>query len=101
MHEIRIDIQDGIQRRRLGSVLNHDASAGAHSRAVLRQADRVHIDAFQAHAGGSRRDGLSDVTQGSAALSAPQHLARQVGTIALDGDIDVIFERQRDHVLRR
>ena len=37
----------------------------------------------------------------SAALSAPQHLARQIGAIALDGDIDVIFERQRDYVLRR
>ena len=37
----------------------------------------------------------------AAALRAPHHFARQIGAVALNGDIHVIFKRQRDDVLRR
>ena len=50
---------------------------------------------------GPGHDTLPHVAQQAAALGAPQHFAREQRAIALHFDIDIVLERQRDHVLRR
>jgi hypothetical protein len=44
---------------------------------------------------------LANVSQEAAALSAPHYFTGEIRTVPLDRDIHVVFERQRDHVLRR
>ena len=50
---------------------------------------------------GPARDALTNAAQQSAALGAPQHFAREQRAIALHFDIDIVFERERNHVLSR
>ena len=59
------------------------------------------VYALQADALGSGRDTDADATQGAAGLSTAKHLAGQQRTIALDFNVDVVFDGQRHDVLRR
>ncbi len=61
----------------------------------------VHAHALQTDALRTCGDGCSDAAQSSAALSAPQHLLGEQRTVALHFNVDVVFDRERDHVLRR
>ena len=60
----------------------------------------VDADALQADAFRARRHAQSDASQSSATLGAPQHLLGEQRPITLHFDVDIVFDRQRDHVLR-
>jgi hypothetical protein len=44
---------------------------------------------------------LADVSQRAATLRAPQNFLHQKWTVALNRDVDIVFERERDNVLHR
>ncbi len=94
---------DGIEGRNVRPQLRDDSASRAHAAAAAagRRAVGVDADAAQADAGGAGRHSLPDVSQQAAALGAPQHFAGQQRAIALHFDIDVVLERQRNHILRR
>src|SRR5476649_2619712 len=81
------------------------AGAGCRPRSRVRPAAAhsvaVGADARGADTGWSRRHRRVYRTQQAAALGAPQNLPRQEWAVTLHRDIQIILERQGDHVLRR
>ena len=91
-----------IERGDTGPQLRYDASSGTHAvaprqrhRAGVVDADTLQADAFRA-----RRHAETDASQSSSTLGAPQHLLGQQRPIALHLDVNIVFDRQRHHILR-
>src|SRR6185312_12564223 len=96
------DREGGIEGLNIRPELGDDAAARADSGSAAgrRRAIRIHADAGEADAGGSGGDALADVTQKSAGFGAAQHFAGKQRSVTLDLDVDIVFERERNHVLR-
>ena len=87
-----------VERWRRSAQLDDDAATGVDSRTG---AESAGVDGYagEADAEGAGSNGRADAPQEAAAFGAPKNLAGEEGPVALNGDIDVVFERECDHVL--
>ncbi len=89
----------GIEARRRRTGLRHNApdrsDAGAGGESTAARADSGQTDALRT---GQNRS--IDAAKNATALRAAQHFTREKRTVALNGNIEVVFEHQRNYVLR-
>src|ERR1019366_3829655 len=91
-------VQGGIQTRRRGPDLADDSAAAAEP-STAAQTIPVDADSRRANAGRPGRYRCIHLPQEAAALGAPKHFARQKRAVALHRDIQIVLQRQGDHVL--
>jgi hypothetical protein len=97
VRELGLGDKDGIEAGRGGADGGDDAGAGGDGAAVG-EADGVHIDSSEADALGAGENWNADIAERRAAFGAAEDLALKIRAVTLNGDVEVVFEREGDHI---
>src|SRR5580700_6233499 len=89
----------GIETGGQDADISHQAAAGGYASSSIGQTYHSRSDTGQADALRPWADLKTNLTQKLTALGSAQNFTRQKGSVTLNSDVEIIFERHRDHIL--